>query len=425
MRRRQQLARVVLQHGAALDGCLGVADGLADPRLEDEVAEVLLQHLDGLLRMERPAVVHRREDPADLDRRVEVLADHRERVLELDEPAEREVLALHRDDDAVRGGQGVDRQEAERRRRVDEDVVVAASHGEQRLLQRALAPDHAREGELGAREVDRRDGEVDLGPVDHLVDREAVDEDVEHRALDRVRVHALAHGQVALRIEVDREHVEALLLECDGEIERRRRLRDAALLVGERDDLTQLDSLRSRRPLARTREDSGKAHRGLLFRARVAQSFPALEAAIRLGERICGVRVPRMRRRRPTRSAPEREEREHLEAGVRGDEGGHAGRVERRRHLDAVEAAEVQARERADVGERLPARRPARPRACPSRARRPGRRSRCRRRGSTAPSPTRFRTRSENPAGPERRELLVGERVEPELAPASGRPRPR
>ena len=39
------------------------------------------------------------------------------------------------------------------------------------------------------------------------------------------------------------EDVEPLLLEGDGEVERRRRLRDAALLVGERDDLTQRDSL--------------------------------------------------------------------------------------------------------------------------------------------------------------------------------------
>ena len=36
--------------------------------------------------------------------------------------------------------------------------------------------------------------------------------------------------------------------------------------------------------------------------------------------------------------------------------------------------------------------------------------------------PTRFRTRSENRARPERGQLLVGERVEPELAPAGRRP---
>src|SRR5205085_1641635 len=38
--------RVVLEHRAALHGRLGVADRLADLRVEDEIAEVLLQDLD-------------------------------------------------------------------------------------------------------------------------------------------------------------------------------------------------------------------------------------------------------------------------------------------------------------------------------------------------------------------------------------------
>src|SRR5262249_57171369 len=39
---------VVLEHRAALYRCLGIADRLADLRVEDEVAEVLLENLDGL-----------------------------------------------------------------------------------------------------------------------------------------------------------------------------------------------------------------------------------------------------------------------------------------------------------------------------------------------------------------------------------------
>src|ERR671937_3107144 len=64
---------VVLQHGRALHRCLRVADRLADPGLVDEVAEVLLEDLEGLARVQRPAVVHRRQDPLDPDVRVQVL----------------------------------------------------------------------------------------------------------------------------------------------------------------------------------------------------------------------------------------------------------------------------------------------------------------------------------------------------------------
>ena len=194
---------------------------------------MLLEDLDRLARVQRPAVVHRRDDPLDVHARVEVLAHHRERVLELDEPAQREVLALHRHDHAVGRDERVDRQQAERRRRVDEDVVVAVAHLDERLLERALAADQRGQRELGAGEVDRRDGDVDLDGLDHVGDRDSVDEDVEHRALDRVGVHPLAHREVALRIEVDDEHALPRLVQRDAEVERRRRLRDAALLVRE------------------------------------------------------------------------------------------------------------------------------------------------------------------------------------------------
>ena len=60
-------------------------------------------------------------------------------------------------------------------------------------------------------------------------------EDIEHRAVDLVGIPALRHREVALRVEVDREHAQPLLDEGHAEVERRRRLRDAPLLVRERD----------------------------------------------------------------------------------------------------------------------------------------------------------------------------------------------
>src|SRR2546430_2051359 len=79
---------VVLEHRAALDGRLGVADRLANLRPKDEIAEVLLQDLDRLARVERALVVHCWQDPLDPDVGIEVLADHRKRILELDEAAQ-------------------------------------------------------------------------------------------------------------------------------------------------------------------------------------------------------------------------------------------------------------------------------------------------------------------------------------------------
>src|SRR6266567_8294928 len=130
---------LVGEHRGALNGSLGKADRLPNARAVDEVAEVLAQDLVRFAGVGQPAVVHRRQDSNDLDLRVQVLAHHRQRVLELNEAAQREVLGLHRHDHAGSRDERVDGQQAERRRSVDEDVVVALLDVDERLLQRALA----------------------------------------------------------------------------------------------------------------------------------------------------------------------------------------------------------------------------------------------------------------------------------------------
>src|SRR5918994_4808299 len=65
--------RVVLQHRASLNGRLGIANGLLDPGLEDELAEVLLEDLDGFAGVQGPPVEHRRQDPLDLNVGIQVL----------------------------------------------------------------------------------------------------------------------------------------------------------------------------------------------------------------------------------------------------------------------------------------------------------------------------------------------------------------
>jgi hypothetical protein len=107
---------------------------------------------------------------------------------------------------------------------------------------------------------------------DYLVDRESAYEHIEHRLLERVGIHALAHRQIPLRIEVDRKDFESLFRERNREVQGGRGFRDTTLLVGERDDLSQGCSFRARRPRKGTRKDARKAHASLPFRVRLPQS---------------------------------------------------------------------------------------------------------------------------------------------------------
>src|SRR4051812_23373973 len=232
----RRAVRFVLEHRHALHGRLREADGLLDARGEDPIAEVLLEDLDRFLRVQGPGIHERRQDALDVDPRVQVLPDHRKGVLELDEPAHRQILALNGDDHLVGRGERVDRQQPEARRGVDADEVVVVADRREGLLQGPLAADHRRHRDLRSRQVDRRARDVDLAAADDLADRRLVHEHVVHRQLERVGVDALRHRQVALGVHVHAQDTVARFGERDRQVQRRRRLRHAALLVGECDD---------------------------------------------------------------------------------------------------------------------------------------------------------------------------------------------
>ena len=84
-----------------------MAWGLSEPdiarhdRLVHKVAEHAPHLIDDLAGEVSAVVVHRHHDTLDRKRRVEDLTDTIERIRELRDPLEREVLALHRDKDRV------------------------------------------------------------------------------------------------------------------------------------------------------------------------------------------------------------------------------------------------------------------------------------------------------------------------------------
>jgi len=95
-----------------------------DDRPIDLLAEHRANLLHDLFREVRTVVVHGHDDPGDGESRIEGIADLAERVRQLRDPLEGEVFALDRDQDRIRRRKGVERQEAEGGRAVDEDEIV-------------------------------------------------------------------------------------------------------------------------------------------------------------------------------------------------------------------------------------------------------------------------------------------------------------
>ena len=76
-----------------------------------------------LLAQVRPLVEHRQQHAFDVERGVERRAHAAHRADEIGEPFEREVFAVQRNQHRVGGDERVEREQSERRRAVDEDVV--------------------------------------------------------------------------------------------------------------------------------------------------------------------------------------------------------------------------------------------------------------------------------------------------------------
>ena len=72
---------------------------------------------------------------------------------EIGEPFEREVFAIERNQDGVRGDERVEREQAERRRRVDEDVVEARAERVEHVAQAMLAMRQRDELDFGAGQI--------------------------------------------------------------------------------------------------------------------------------------------------------------------------------------------------------------------------------------------------------------------------------
>ena len=163
------------------------------------------------------------------------------RADEIGEAFEREVLAVQRDQHGVGGDERVERQQAERRRAVDEDVVELGAQRIEDALQPVLALRHRDQLDLGA-------GQIAIGRHERQV-RDACRQDIRRRrraspsAAPRRRFPLRSAGPLSRRrssgCPADRCRRAAPWTgkrEGGGEVDGGRGLADAALLVGDGDD---------------------------------------------------------------------------------------------------------------------------------------------------------------------------------------------
>lgn len=232
---------VVVNDWLAEAGRFSEAGATRNHRLENTFAKMLAHFFHHLVSQLRPAVEHRHHHADELQARVDaVIADLAEDSVDHRDAFQRVIFALQRNQQAVGGGEGVQREHAERRRAIEHDQIKLAA-GDHRLQGRL----NALQMVLGAREFNVRAAQVDFAGDDA--------EPFEGGILNFLRQPALAQqhaisagafdlvqsetaGGVGLGIKVKEQHAFADSGDARGEVHRGGGFPDAAFLIGDSND---------------------------------------------------------------------------------------------------------------------------------------------------------------------------------------------
>ena len=155
-------------------------------------------------------IEHGAQHPFDLELRIDHGGQLADGVDQGGEPLQRVIFALHGHQHGVGGGHGVHGQHVERGRAVDEDVVVFVPHRGQRIAQADLAGEKLHQTDFGRGHVGVGGDQV-IAPGgfgdDHFADGGILDQQLIGGALDVILVDTAAHGGIALRIQIDHQHL--------------------------------------------------------------------------------------------------------------------------------------------------------------------------------------------------------------------------
>ena len=139
------------------------------------------------------------------------------RVDQIGQPLEREILALHRNDDAVRCAKTIQRQQRQRGRAVDQNELVLIVHRSQRVLQPCFAMIQIDELYFGTRQF-AVGAENVVAAVFSMLARgphSAMPSSTWYtRGRKRALVDSAPHRAIALRIQIDQQY--ALTMRCDS-----------------------------------------------------------------------------------------------------------------------------------------------------------------------------------------------------------------
>jgi hypothetical protein len=179
-------------------------------------------------------IEHRAQNAFDLELGIRTRFDLLDRTDQCSQAFECVVLALHRNQHAVRCDERVHCQHVERRRTVDEHDIVVIANLFQRIAQARLTAGLAHQLDFSGDEILIRRHQFEICVIERHHSRCSIaiaEQHLGRRALHRAFVDTATHRRVALRIDVDQQQAAFRCRERRSEIDAGRRFADAPFLI--------------------------------------------------------------------------------------------------------------------------------------------------------------------------------------------------
>ena len=177
--------------------------------------------------------MHAEQHAGDFEIRIDALADQVRCLEELAETLQGQEVRLQRDQDFLGGGQGVQREQPQGRRTIDQaevEFVLAVLH---RLAQDDLPADDVDQLGLSADQMDAGAEQPQVGSHEHQarLERGGLGQHLVGAGLDLLRLDAEVDGQMRLRIEIDDDDPLPRHGHRGRHVDRRGRLTDPPFLI--------------------------------------------------------------------------------------------------------------------------------------------------------------------------------------------------
>ena len=158
----------------------------------------------------RTSVVHHQHNRGDLKRGVQALANQLDIPYQLSNAFKRVVLTLNRDENFSCRNQGIDRQQPERWRTIDEDVVIVINYWRECVDQATFSVEPWDELDLGSSQVQARRGykeALHIGRrLECVFEWSVTKKHIIHVLLNRSRVDPEAGRSIGLWVQVNEQH---------------------------------------------------------------------------------------------------------------------------------------------------------------------------------------------------------------------------